>query len=210
MQIAFACGQKEYNMGLTQFSISLLEKYAVGLKSVTELGAQNLYDKDYQNNYPYASEWYYNNGLLFYQCIDLNKENYSIPEDLSKKLRGYLQCDLVTDFGTSEHIGRDGKFNIESIYNCWVNKHEFLRNGGIMISENPKTGNWPLHGFNYYTKQFYIDLCELMDYELLELGEVAVMNNEVDGWNVYCVLRKKVQQEFISLEYFSQLDLRRS
>lgn len=197
-------------MGLTQFSISLLEKYAVGLKSVIELGAQNLYDKDYNNNYPYASDWYINNGYDSYECIDLNGENNAIKQDLADRWGCYSKHDMVTDFGTSEHIGMNGKFNIEAIYNCWFNKHNWLRAGGIMISENPKTGNWPLHGFNYYTEQFYQHLCFLCDYELLEIGEVAVMNNEVDGWNVYCVLRKKVQQEFISLEDFSQLDLRTS
>jgi|SRR5688572_433739 len=195
-------------MGITAASIELLQKHSTGLKTVLELGAQNLYDKDYNDINPYASDWYYKNGILFYHCIDLNGENYAEQFDLSKKYDIDERYDLVTDFGTSEHIGTDGKFNIEAIYNCWWNKHNWLNPGGIMINENPKTGNWPKHGFNYYTEEFYKLLVTYMGYEILELGSIPAMGNTRDGWNVYCVLKKITEREFIDLNYFKKLGIK--
>ncbi len=186
-------------MGITQFSLSLIEKYRGNAKDVVDLGAQNLYIDS--GKAPYASEWYESKGLL-YNSIDLSGENGCIVWDLSKIYDPPTWCDLVTDFGTSEHIGKDGKYSTMAIYNCWKNKHDLLKPGGVMINENPKTGNWPLHGFNYYTQEFYFKLAELCYYDILEIGEHPAMGNTNDGWNVYCVLKKGVDREFISIEEF--------
>lgn len=196
-------------MGITSFSVELIERNKGNAKSVIELGAQQMYN---QPNLPapYADEYYKSLGLD-YSCIDLSKENNSIEIDLSKPLENSIgQFDLVTDFGTSEHVGNNGVFDIEAFYNCWKIKHDLCKNGGLIINENPKTGNWPGHGFNYVTSDFYSNLAELMYYNILERGEHPAVGNDTDGWNVYCVLQKTDDREFISLDQFKTLDFRTS
>jgi len=189
-------------MGITDFSLLILNKYINEQKTVLELGAQNLYVESYPGA-PYADKYYKAKGLE-YTCIDLNKENNAIELDLSIK-QTLDKYDIVTDFGTSEHVGIDGKHDTKAFYNCWLNKHNSCKIGGLIISENPKTGNWPGHGFNYVTENFYRQLAEANGYEILEIGEHPAMNNTTDGWNIYCVLRK-TKDKFMTLTNFRGLE----
>jgi len=189
-------------MGITDFSLLILNKYINEQKTVLELGAQNLYVESYPSA-PYADKYYTAKGLE-YTCIDLNKENNAMELDLSIK-QNLDKFDIVTDFGTSEHIGIDGKHDPKAFYNCWLNKHNACKIGGLIISENPKTGNWIGHGFNYVTENFYRQLAQSNGYEILEIGEHPAMNNITDGWNIYCVLRK-TQEKFMTLTNFKKLE----
>lgn len=195
-------------MGVTSIDIEKLEiilnNYPI--KSVIELGAQNNYSQP-QLPAPYMSEWYEAKGIR-YKCIDLSKENNCLVADLSKPIFIGEKYDLVTDFGTSEHIGANGKHDIEAIYNCWKTKHDLLGRTGIMVNENPKTGNWPGHGFNYYTGAFYEKLCALCSYTIIELTEIPAMGNTTDGWNIYCSLQKVNDEPFITLEEFKNCGIK--
>lgn len=222
-------------MGYTQFTINkiegILNEYRP-IYSVLDLGAQNNYSLPLENpeNAPYMSAWYTNRGIQ-YQCIDLSGENGAIPMDLSLSLKKYEGVNgaipgdglatfpntitfpipgLLVDAGTSEHIGTNGAFNWEAIYNCWVTKYELLKLGGIMYNENPLTGNWPLHGFNYYTESFYLQLAEEHGlFKIKDIGTHPAMGNEIDGYNVYCTLQKHDNPPpFITLDQFMKLDLR--
>lgn len=197
-------------MGITAFSISLIKKCRdhSDIKSVCELGAQNIYNQP-KLPAPYASGFYKALGID-YCCIDINGENGALQIDLSKPLTEPLKTvDMVTDFGTSEHVGTDGKFDINAIYNCWKIKDGMLNVGGIMLNENPKTKNWPLHGFNYYSQLFYHRLSETGVYDILDIGEHPAMGNFTDGWNVYAILIKK-KDGFISLDVFKTLGILQS
>ncbi len=179
-------------MGYTNETIARVERILnqYQINSVLDLGAQNNYSGTEQPA-PYMREWYEKKGIN-YVSIDINGEHGALPFNLSKPITADLgKFDLVVDAGTSEHIGEDGKFDIFAIYNCWKTKHHLLKYEGIMINENPKSGNWPGHGFNYYTEFFYRTLAGLCNYEILELGEHAAMGNVTDGWNVHSILLKK-------------------
>jgi hypothetical protein len=195
-------------MGITDFSLTLLNKYlpTVENKTVMELGSQNLYCSRYPD-YPYADK-YYNKQGFHYSCIDLNGENLALVLDLAKPQKVGV-FGVVTDFGTSEHVGIDGKHDPRAFYNCWLNKHNMCEVGGLIISENPKTGNWLGHGFNYVTEDFYKELAEANGYELLELGEHPAMGNTTDGWNIYCVLRK-TSDKFMTYQKFKTLSFKTS
>lgn len=199
-------------MGYTDFTVGLLERVIKEYqpKMVVDLGAQNMYNQPALPA-PYASEWYKKQGIV-YVAIDLSGENDSLEIDLGKPLRPLFPetqvskfC-MVVDAGTSEHIGTDGKFDWEAIYNCWKTKHDLLRVGGVMVNENPKQGNWPGHSFQYYSEAFYKQLAALTEYEILELGEHPAMGNTDTGWNIYCVLRKH-SEKFPTLEEFKTLSL---
>jgi hypothetical protein len=194
-------------MGYTSFSVHVLEKIIAEFKpkSVLDYGAQNMYNQPVLPA-PYAKDWYESKGII-YTAIDISGENGALPINLSEPIiHNLLQFDLVVDCGTSEHCGVDGKHEPRAFYNAVKNKHDLLKVGGIMFSENPKTGNWPGHGFNYYSQLFYKQLAALNGYEILELGEVAAMGNVTDGWNIYCVLRKVSNNPFISFDQFQQCE----
>lgn len=190
-------------MGVTSESVKLLNKvfnHKPVITSVCDLGAQNNYtDEIVRNNparYPYFSEWWkIKNPDIQYLSIDLCGENGSEKWDLSKPLPTRMQFDLVCDFGTSEHV--------DDIYQCFANVDALCKIEGIMIHENPKTGNWPLHCFHYYTQGFYIDLAVKAGYEILELGETVAMGNFETGNNVYCIMRKK-REGFMNREQFPE------
>lgn len=223
-------------MGITAYDIKLIERAIEAkpdIRSVIELGSQNLYLNS-ESKPPFASEWYENHGIK-YHCIDMAGDNGAIKKDLSKIL-GLLnqpgspvKTDLVTDFGTSEHVVRVPEYqsvpfhegHINSVYptrhpeeseiatgfyNCWINKHDLLSPGGLMINVNPRTGNWPGHGYTYLTLEFYSKLATLMGYEILLLELHAAMGNIIDGWNVVCILKKVNDGPFISFEEFQQCE----
>ena len=60
-------------MGITDFSLTILNKYVKENSKVLELGAQNLYSWEWEGA-PYADK-YYNKKNCQYTCLDLNKEN---------------------------------------------------------------------------------------------------------------------------------------
>ena len=171
-------------MGYTGFTVSKIEPLLVGLNNtVIDLGAQN----DYRGAVlpaPYISEWYRRMGYD-YRCIDLNGENGAYKINLGVfdlwenkyELLNHTPVSLIVDAGTSEHVGKDGRFDWGSIYNCWLWKHNLLMRGGIMYNENPKTGNWPGHGFNYYSIEFYRELERFSDYEIVDIGEHPAQHN---------------------------------
>jgi len=219
-------------VGYTQFTIDLISRHLDGVKSVVDLGSQNLYAGQYDpNKPPFVSEWYKSNGIE-YMCIDLAGDNDALSADWSHPINLARRFDLVVDSGSSEHSVQtveyetvafhEGHINsvypkgqvkeqdiFEGFYNCWLNKHEFCKRGGLIISENPKTQNWPLHGYTYLAETFYKGLCLWADYEILELGEHAALGNTTDGYNIYCVLKKNgdyfpKHTEFKTLPIFRQ------
>lgn len=179
-------------MGYTNNSIDIVNKYLSNVKSVCDLGAQNNYSQPHLPA-PYISEWYKSNAITEYMCIDLNGENDAKKWDLSEPLKTTKTFDMVTDFGTSEHI--------KDLYECLANVNKLTKVGGIMVHENPKVGNWPKHGFHYRTMEFYKELVEACGYELLESFEHPAMGNTTDGWNVIAVMRK-TKDGFISKDKF--------
>lgn len=190
-------------MGYTYFTVGLIEEQLTGnkIKSVCDLGAQNLYNQPLLPA-PYAREWYQGKGIE-YTSIDTSAENFALPLDLSKPLPKELgEFDLVVDAGTGEHVGRTK----DDLYQVLKNIHNLCRFQGIIIRENPKTGNWPGHGFHYMTKSFYKAFCKEQGYQLLKVGEHAAMGNEIDGWNVWAVMRKTDDKPFMSKAKFNKLE----
>jgi hypothetical protein len=212
-------------MGITKSDILLIEK-AIALKTiknVIELGSQNLYLENHEKP-PFASEWYEHRAIS-YMCIDMAGDNAALKLNLAKPAPASMLFDLVTDFGTSEHVVdtpdhapesfHGGHINsvyptrepteeeiLRGFYNCWKNKHQFTKPGGLIISVNPKTRNWPAHGYTYLDKQFYLELAALMDYHVHHLEENAAMGNTESGWNIECILEKQFDEPFLPFEDF--------
>lgn len=183
-------------MGLTQHTLDLIETYASG--RMLELGCQNLYgNKDYG---AVAVPYWREKGIDIVS-VDIEGCNEADVLDLDKfhgKRWKSEQFDIVTDAGTSEHC--------QDFYNTWKNKFFACKEGGYIVSENPRTGSWPGHGNHYVTTDFYQELEEIADLEILKIGNHPAMGNTTDGWNVYCVMQKHgdkfpKREEFERLSY---------
>lgn len=215
-------------MGITSSDVLLLEKalQIKPIKYVIELGSQNLYlDGLNTEKPPFASEWYEARELSYF-CIDMAGDNNALQINLANRLEdGHILFDLVTDFGTSEHVVdvaefqsvafHDGHINsmypqgepkdheiMDGFYAAWYNKHKLAKPGGLIVSVNPKTGNWPGHGYTYLDRNFYVKLAELMGYKIHHLEENPAMGNTANGWNVECILEKNQDAPFVSFEDF--------
>jgi len=176
-------------MGYTSHSIEALEPYLDEVKSVCELGAQNHHDLP---GTPFMSEWYQRKGID-YMCIDLNGENEAKKWDLDQPVKTTKKFDLVTDMGTTEHL--------KDIYMGFWNMNKLAKVGAMMYHENPKTNNWPKHGYHYRTTSFYTELAEKTGYSILKLDEHPACWNTTDGWIIRCLMIK-MKEGFIEREQF--------
>jgi hypothetical protein len=185
-------------MGYTAFTLSnidLLIKQR-GIKSALDFGAQNNYAQPTLPA-PYMSEWYKEKGII-YESIDLSGENGCVVQDLTEPFDLGTKFDLCVDAGTLEHV-TDLYMGLQNLFN-------HCKTGGYIYRENPKTGNWPRHGFNYMTEAFYIELQAIAGIEIMSLGEHAATGNTTNGWNIYCLMTK-TSDKFPTLEQFKRLPI---
>ena len=79
--------------------------------------------------------------------------------------------DVVLNFGTTEHIVNQ--------FNCFETMHDALATGGVFFHQLPSTG-WIDHGYYAYHKQFFEDLAEANQYEILDLWYTDATNSQHD------------------------------
>lgn len=192
-------------MGVTKFSIDLLERYVMPNfregTLVYELGAQYLYNTEEHCNAavsgkPVYAKKYFTDRGFGHTSIDLNGEADMLA-DLCEPLNIVTKAGIITDFGTAEHT--------DDLYMTLKNCHDLCDAGGFMIHENPKTGNWPVHGNWYFTVEFWESLIKANKYKKVVLGEHPAMGNDKDGWNVYAIFLKIHDTPFVSREVFDEL-----
>lgn len=182
-------------MGITQNSLNRFDRYIATTDTMLILGCQNIYS---DGNYgELAHDFFKAKGFKPY-TIDITGCQESVVADLRDDLHFSAGFGVVMQHGTLEHI--HGK-----LYQPFKNIHEACADGGFMIHENPMTGNWPEHGYHYFTQKFFIELAKSCHYDLLEICSEAAMGNTVDGWNICAVLRKTDTMEFISEKAFNKI-----
>ena len=175
-----------------------------GLKGarMMELGNQQMYCHADIKEGSSAKPWFESQGV-HHTSIDLNGKDGAIVLDLSTRIDNILWTglfDIVTDFGTSEHVGE----GIHKLYNCRANCYNWCRVGGLMLFMNPKTGHWPLHGYHYFTKEHYEKLALATQATILEISEHPSLGNYIDGWQVHAAL-VKTRFEFVTIQEFMDL-----
>lgn len=125
---------------------------------VAELGDQRI-GPDGKGYRRLAMDWYLEHGCSAYVSIDGNSGGTMIW-DLNRPLPSTMMAgfDLVTDFGTGEHI-----FNQAQV---WQTLHELCVVGGYIIYDRPIAG-YPAHGY------YCVDPC-LLD-EVAEVNHYRVV-----------------------------------
>jgi hypothetical protein len=146
--------------------------------SVCELGSQRWhtgYRKRPEWRDGPAIEFYLKIGVGRYECIDGNKQgtvnfdlNLRWQHDASGAWVGAF--DLVTDFGTAEHVMNQGE--------VWRTVHDLCKPGGLIACEKPAQG-YRDHGFFNYHPTFFRDLAGANGYELKQIDKLETERGEL-------------------------------
>jgi len=155
-----------------------------------------------------AKTFFLNNGATEHVSIDMNGHNGALRLDLSKDIliihpewKGYF--DLVTNYGTAEHVEN-------GIYECFKNIHNFCKEGGIIINDGPPVTCCPWHSPYHYHVHFFTELAKKCGYKIL-MGDARVVvgrrrNQEPkDRTLLICVFQKINNNDFITKEEFDSI-----
>jgi hypothetical protein len=181
-------------MGLTKKNFDLLNNaistflHNKNDKSCLELGCQEfvgIFNNGHIRNIM-------SNEFKKYTTIDLHNVEGVTKCDLSIYQENLFNVDLITNFGTTEHVEyEDGQ------YNCWKNIHNWLNTDGISIHLTPEIGSWKGHSRYYTNFDFYKNL-EKFGYKILELQQSTDENGNLN----WCVIQKKENLNFMSFDEF--------
>lgn len=103
--------------------------------------------------------WFESLGIL-HVSVDLNGKDGALALDLTHDL-DIGQYDLVTNFGTTEHV-----VNQKAV---WRNIHRACK--GRIVSATPAPGYWIQHGRFYPAMRFYVAFADLNGYVIERLFE---------------------------------------
>lgn len=114
--------------------------------------------------------------------LDINGRDGAVEVDLSRPLNTSLRvlgmCDVVTNFGTTEHVGESDYVEADvdlldiwsSQYEAFRNLHRLARRDGLIINMVPAAGCWPRHGAVEYEPRFFEALANATGYEIMNLS----------------------------------------
>jgi hypothetical protein len=134
-------------------------------KRMAELGDQKLH-KDIalkpDGSRVWFKDWIEARGCHHYS-IDIHGKNGSHPLDLNKLIKDdFWHCnfDIITNFGTAEHIDNQGVL--------WENIHNLGTTNSIFIHVLPEFGKYPLsHAKYFYDQEFFSSLIDTDGYTVV-------------------------------------------
>jgi hypothetical protein len=106
-----------------------------------------------------AADWYKALGCGRYVSIDGNGRG-TMTADLNRELPVLEPFDLVTDFGTGEHIFDQAQ--------VWRTLHGLTKPGGYLVFDRPSQG-YPEHCYYRVDECLFRDVAEVNRYKVLEL-----------------------------------------
>ena len=145
-------------------------------KRMVELGDQKLHADiavKEDGSRVWFKDWIEARGCHHYS-IDIHGMNGSYPIDLNKPIDSWWinNFDIVTNFGTSEHI--------ENQWLCWQNIYDFGKNGCVYIHVVPERNKYhPEHSPHFYDQAFFANLiaendCKMvLNESIIALGHIG-------------------------------------
>lgn len=135
-----------------------------------------------------ARQWYLERGAKKVATIDLNGQNGAIAHDLDLPIPDELagKFDLVTNYGTGEHVNDQHMF----FKNC----HDACKNGGIMIHHLIHPGFFEKHGRYYYTQETAFRIARLCAYTILILENYASVKAGREGVVIVAYLKRSASK----------------
>jgi hypothetical protein len=148
-----------------------------------------------------SNEYYPKHYKIEMVSLDINGLNGAWKVDLSKPVKhDELQgADIVTDLGTTEHI--------KNLYGAFKNAFNMCKVGGLMMHANPETGSFANHGFHWFGPEFWKAYRKAANLDIIEMGrhQAYPPRSDNDGWEVFCVLKKKKDSKFPTKAVFEQI-----
>lgn len=146
--------------------------------SVCELGDQTY---TFGGGRKVAAGWYLEHGAGRYESIDGNGRG-TVTWDLNRNWSGKVgQFDLVTDFGTGEHI-----FNQAAV---WRTLHLLVKVDGYIVFDRPSVG-YPEHCYYNSHKCLFDDLAKTNEYRV-----VLLKSAETTRGLLWCGVWQKVRAQ---------------
>ena len=192
-------------MGIRAHTIKLLEDARVHLgyeiwEGVTmcELGAQDLRRGGGLECEP-SKDYFEKKGVL-HTSLDIKPRHRCLIVDLSVPVNSVHEHDIVSNYGTSEHI-----FNQ---YQVFRNIHNFTRVGGAMVHCLPATPYWKKHGFYTYSEEYFKNLSNENNYDIMTIKYMPSgrKKSEWEKKNLIAAILIKNDNDFISEQEFDLLE----
>lgn len=145
-----------------------------------------------------ARDVYLSRGVGHHIAIDLNGKDGAMPLDLDDPLPFVFrdQFDVVTNYGTSEHVNNQ--------YQVFANAHDACRPGGLMIHVVPRQKNWPGHCRYFYSPDFFTELGDACRYEVLDIG-LLDSGIYAEPKNLVTAIFRKADAAFVEPKQFEQI-----
>jgi hypothetical protein len=185
----------------------------VGLRSVLELGPQDLvlnrkiladclshiagpsvsleayYNGD-RPNHVAARALYREFGLSEYFSLDLDDERADFRCNLNEVTTLPRRFDLITNFGTAEHI-----FNVANVIALI---HDHLQVGGLALHVLPTRGDYN-HGFYNFHSTWFRDLAGANGYDIVDMVCVPNFGDQHHGMDAEASAGRTYRAEFIDI-----------
>lgn len=162
-------------IGLVDIALKAIDTPYKGLL-MCELGNQKMRFGKYKT----GKEYFKALGVK-HISIDINGKSGAKKLDLAAPINRWKNTfDIVTNFGTSEHV--------EGQHACFENIHNFCRVGGAMVHAVPLKGTYKGHSPYHYDNTFFNKLAEANYYTVI-LNEARWRGNVLA--NVCAVLIKE-------------------
>lgn len=130
-----------------------------------------------------AREFYEEMGCSRYESIDGNGRG-TITADLNRPLDPPPgQFDLVTDFGTGEHVWNQ--------HQAWKTVHDLTRKGGYIVFDRPTQG-YQVHCYWLANECVWTDLAAANDYDVERLEHSTTSRGEL----IRGVFRRRSSKKF--------------
>ena len=165
-------------MGIRQFEIDLLTNVLKQQNlSFNNIKMMQLGDQIYKDKNMRAKEYFESLGSLVVS-IDIKGEGGSLPIDLSKPINmsEYKEYfDVVTNFGTSEHVSDHMA--------CLENMYYFCKKNGILCNFVPREGHWidrSHYNAHKYTTNFFYQWADQHNCEVV-LSRIVTIRERTSG-----------------------------
>ena len=113
----------------------------------------------------FSKHLYQKFGVREYYALDIFDKRANIKEDLNLPIESIHKFDIVTNFGTMEHV-----FNVSI---CLENIHNLTRDGGIMLHCVPTSLGYD-HGYYNFHQSLFKDIALANNYEVIDIRYVPI------------------------------------
>ena len=199
-------------MGYNKYSLKYIFNVINNNKiyNMLELGNQCINNRDIEHIKEKWGKEYFSNIGINHISIDWNGKNGALKLDLTKPLDKKFNnfFELVTNCGTTEHIRLQYEV-FKNLHECGKINCFYINSVPLDTQQNKEIHNVSTnpHGIYEYNTNFFIKLCELCNYEIIDINTNKVLTWALNNQGMCNAIYKKITDKpFISREDFKKLN----